>query len=100
MKNKEDVIKLLSDVPGDRCFWCSSGQVFRNLNDLAAGFESMSEDTYKSHANKDKNDFKNWVTDIIGDKKLAMELLKARSKKSAAEKVKKRVAELKKKKVK
>ncbi len=86
-----------TEVFGDKRFFCVDGKVFGNLKELADGLKSMSEETFSSHVNSEKNDFSNWVADVIGDKKLAENLRKDIDKKSIEKKIKTRVAYLKKK---
>ena len=56
----------------------------------------MSNETYSYHANKEKNDFSKWINDVIGDKKLANELLSSKNKESALNKIRSRLNSLKK----
>ncbi len=74
---KAVVEKLLGNVPEDKRFWCHDGQEFRNLRELANGLNVMTEETYSYHANSAKNDFSSWVKDVIGDEKLAGDLLRS-----------------------
>ena len=46
------------------------------------------------HVNKEKNDFKNWVSDVVGDKKLANDIDKPKSKEHILNKVNKRISQL------
>ncbi len=94
---KEEAVKYLSDAPAEQCFWVNDGHVLKNLSELANAFPQMNEDTYSYHANKEKNDFSKWVNDIIGDKKLANDLLSSKTKDSAVKKLNSRLAVLKKK---
>ena len=97
MVKKDEAARYLSDTAPEQCFWVNNGQVLRNLEELAASLEQMSDDTYAYHANNDRNDFSKWVNDIIGDTKLANELLSSRSRDSALKKVRNRLNSLKKK---
>ena len=94
---KEEAVRYLSDAPSEQCFWVNNGPVIKNLNELADFLPQMSNDAYSHHANKEKNDFSKWINDIIGDKKLADELLSSKSKSSAAKKLNGRLSMLKKK---
>jgi len=93
---KDEAMKYLSDTAPEQCFWVNNGPVLRNLADLANNLPQMNDGTYKHHANKEKNDFSKWVNDIIGDKKLANELLSSKNKESAVKKVRSRLDSLKK----
>ena len=97
MVTKEEAMKYLGDASPEQSFWVNNGPVLKNLNDLADFLPQMNNDTYSHHANKEKNDFSKWVNDIIGDKKLANELLSSKSRTSTAKKLNSRLAVLKKK---
>ena len=68
--------KRLGDVPQDKQFLCQDGRVLKNLRDLEVAFRQMSDDTFHHHATETRNDFSNWVRDVIGDEKLARDLKK------------------------
>jgi len=88
-------VKLsLRDVAPDKVFWCHDGRVLKNLSELAAALPEMSDETYHYHVTKEKNDFSNWVWDVIGDATLAVELQRAISRNTAAKAVKIRLAQL------
>ena len=91
---KETADKLLGNVPSDKVFWLSDGQTLQNLADLDRVLKGMKKEVFQHHVNKDKNDFKNWVNDIIGDTDLAGKLDKAKSKAEVAKAVKARINEL------
>ena len=97
MVTREEAAKYLSDAPAEQCFWANDGHVLKNLSELAGAFPQMSKDAYSYHANKEKNDFSKWINDIIGDKKLANDLLSSKTKDSAVKKLNSRLAVLKKK---
>ena len=67
----------LGDVAAEKYFFCQDGQVFKNLRELAAALKDMSAGTYQQHVNESKNDFSNWVNQVIGDDKLSRDLLKS-----------------------
>ncbi len=93
-KVKEQSTAVLSNVNPENAFWCVDGRIFSNLEDLGRGMEKMLLKTYKYHVNLEKNDFANWVEEIIGDKTLSSGLKKAKDKKSAVTLIKKRVKSL------
>ncbi len=72
--------KLFSDVPQEYRFWLSDGREIRNLNELLAALKTMKDDTFSYHVNREKNDFSNWVKDVLQDKKLADAMRNARKK--------------------
>jgi len=87
--------RILADVPEDKVFWCYGSETFKNLHELAAALEHMSEEAFQYHVTKHKNDFSNWARDVIGDTTLASQLRKAPTKSAAASKAKARIAWLK-----
>lgn len=87
---KEHAERRLADVPEQYVFWCNDGRIIRSLRELKDAFESMSDETYCYHANKEKSDFGKWVKDIIGDEKLARDLSKSSDKRQAYDYVKAR----------
>lgn len=94
--NKEAAQRILSDVNPDNSFWVNNGPVLKNMEELYGALSSMTKDIYICHVNKEKNDFSNWIKDILHDDKLANDLLKTRSKEYAAKKVNQRLKYLKK----
>ena len=76
---------LLMKAPEEHVFWCHDGTIFRDIKDLADGLGTMSGEIYAYHASLERNDFCNWVRDVIGDQDLAGELAEATSQTQAAE---------------
>jgi hypothetical protein len=86
--------KLLSDVPEDKVFWSHDGQVFKNLYELERGINMMSDESYGYHANVERNDFSNWIRQVIGDEALAKELERTQDRLDAGMKVEERIHHL------
>ena len=74
MITKNEAKKLLSIVPEHNAFRCCDGRVVRSVRDLGKTLAHMADDTFTYHANSNKNDFSNWIKDVIGDEKLARHL--------------------------
>ncbi|RJQ40707.1 MAG: hypothetical protein C4555_01175 [Dehalococcoidia bacterium] len=94
---KQQARRLLADVPEEFVFRCGNGCILHNMRELADELKSMPEETYAFHVNAEKNDFVNWVRDIIKDDTLVKALQKASSRSQAASAVENRVASLAKK---
>jgi hypothetical protein len=92
--NKETVKNILGSVPDEKNFWVNDGRVLRNLKDLSVALVDMDEDTFKHHVNKEKNDFKNWINDVIGDNKLAKDISKTKNQKVMENKINRRIEQL------
>ncbi len=93
--SKEQAVKLLSKVPEEHAFWCHDGSIFRDIKELAEGLVTMSDEVFAYHANPEKNDFSNWVRDVIKDEKLARDLMNSSDREQAAKRVAERVDYLK-----
>ena len=97
MITKEEAKNYLREVYSEQCFWVNNGPVLKNMEELANALATISDETYGYHVNGERNDFSKWVNDILGDKKLANELLSSKNRQSASKKVKERLSSLKKK---
>ena len=93
---KEDARRILAQIGGERCFWVNNGPVLSNLDELYKALSEMKKETFTHHVNAEKNDFAAWVKEVSGDQKLAEDLLRVKSKKGMALKIKQRIAYLKK----
>jgi hypothetical protein len=89
--------KMLGDVPAEKRFWCQDGQVLKNLSELEKALRNMKEPTFRHHSSEARNDFSNWVKDVIGDEKLSTDLLKSTTRTQAAKSVASRIAFLRQK---
>ncbi|GEM_PF-861699 len=92
MMPKQDVVKFLARVPDEYVFWCHDGTVFHDMKELAEYLRTMSDETFAYHCNAEKNDFTNWVRDVMGDRKLAEDLAGVHDRTAAAQIVSQRVA--------
>ncbi|MBI2860361.1 MAG: hypothetical protein HYX91_02490 [Chloroflexi bacterium] len=87
----QDAQRLLGDVPPEKSFWCRDGRAFKNIQELSAALATMSDETFGHHANAGRNDFSNWVKEVIGDEKLARDLAKSTTRTAANKKVMERI---------
>jgi protoporphyrinogen oxidase len=71
VKTKKQTEKQLVKAPVEFVFWCHDGRIFSDLAELAEGLAAMSDETFAYHSNAEKQDFSNWVRNIIGDELLA-----------------------------
>ena len=56
-------------APEDKEFVLKIGARLHNLGDLAEALDIMSDDTFKHHVTKTKNDFARWVRDVLQEEK-------------------------------
>ena len=96
MATKDEARRYLGDVSSEQCFWVNNGPILKNLDELANALQEISDEAYRHHVNSEKNDFSNWINDVIGDRKLANDLLSSKNKESMLKKVRNRVNSLKK----
>ncbi len=75
--------KPLVVVSGAMCFWVNNGATLSSMRDLAGALRTMSEEQFFHHAGMGRNDFSEWVLGVLGDKKCAADLLKAKNTKEA-----------------
>jgi hypothetical protein len=66
-------------------FWLCDGRLIKDLEELTQVMKDMKDDVFNFHVNDYKNDFSNWIRDIIKNEKLAQEVSKTKTKKDAYE---------------
>ncbi|MFH1049215.1 MAG: hypothetical protein V1732_06150 [Patescibacteria group bacterium] len=86
MKKKE-----LINADDANLFWVNGNGALRNINELAESLKTMSEETFAHHVNAEKNDFVNWVREILLDKKLAADLKRSKTRSVALKKAEARL---------
>jgi hypothetical protein len=84
---KEEAKRRLGDVPEDKRFWCHDGKAVRNLRELRKTLVDMSDETFQYHLGGARNDFSKWVREVVGDDRLAEDLIKTGSRMQASQAV-------------
>lgn len=69
----------LINAENELCFWINNGPILKNLKDLKNALKEISEETFKCHVDKGKNDFADWVKNVLGDKILANKLARIKT---------------------
>jgi len=90
--SREEANRRLGDVPDEKRFWCHDGKLVKNLGELEKALNDMSDETFHYHSDEGRNDFGNWVRDVVGDAKLANDLSKAKSRIQASQAVAQRIS--------
>ncbi len=85
---------FLKEVPPDKKFFTIDGRELSNLIDLAFYLGICKKEHFDYHVKKSRNDFADWIENIIGDKKLARAIRKSRTPKSALRELTSRLKEL------
>ncbi len=97
VNSKKDALKALSDVNPEHNFWVYDGNILKSIKELPSALKKMKKNVFKHHVNKEKNDFANWINDIIKDTKLAKDISKTKEKKGIIKKITQRIKWLNKK---
>ena len=63
--------KTLVVAPYDKCFFVNGGAVIKDMNELKHALETMSDDQFACHVSSGRNDFANWIEQILDDADLA-----------------------------
>ncbi|MBW2972305.1 hypothetical protein KY359_04685 [Candidatus Woesearchaeota archaeon] len=68
--------RVLSDCPQGLEFWTCHGTIIKNIYELKNTIRALNEYAFKYHVNEDnsKNDFAEWIADVLGDPTLAKKL--------------------------
>ncbi len=77
-KSGDKKAKLLVCAPDDKCFWTTDGQILKNLDELQMAFGTMGEEVFLHHVTKEKNDFADWVEQVLEDSACAAALRKSK----------------------
>ena len=94
MVPKDSARLWLSDAPPDKVFRCRDGRELKNLQELSVALRTMSTDTFDHHVTAEKNDFANWVKDVIGDEALADDLRQAGDRTTVTRRLEDRLGQL------
>ena len=72
---------IKKNVNQNHIFVLSDGSRIHNLKELANGLDSMPDEVFYHHVNDSKNDFYNWIKEVIKDEELANLISKIKNKK-------------------
>ena len=75
----EIMVKKIGEAPADKKFVLKDGRLLKDMVELSHALEHMSDDVFNHHVNAYRNDFKNWVGDVFGEKELAGQIEKAKT---------------------
>jgi hypothetical protein len=80
LKKSFKKLHLTSNINQEHYFILADGNKLRSLQELHDGLKTMDLAVYNSHVNEHKNDFANWVNDVMGLSELAgnMRLVKSK----------------------
>ncbi len=70
---------FLENVPERYAFLLKDGNRLLNVEELAKALKKMEHDVFYHHVSEERNDFHNWIRDIVLDLELAEKLLNAKN---------------------
>jgi hypothetical protein len=80
----EMACRHLIQAPPDKAFWVNGGPVLTDLQQLRQALaREISDEQFVHHVTGDKNDFAQWVEEVLGDTQCAEALRQARSRTEA-----------------
>lgn len=85
---------ILSRVPFQVSFWLCTNENLRGLADVYEALQKATDDVFRYHVNRDKNDFEVWIRDVVKDKDLAREIARVKTRATLIRKIAERVEEL------
>lgn len=79
-KKTSGLTKVKRRIPEDKRFVLSNGQVIGSLKELALELDNLGDDVFYYHVNEERNDFSNWLKDVLKEMELAEHLMDAKEK--------------------
>ncbi len=79
-KRTKRINLLKKKLPDEKGFVLNDGNVINSVKDLALYMDNMGDDLFYYHVNDDKNDFSNWLRDVVEEMELAESLMSAKEK--------------------
>ncbi|MBI3050899.1 hypothetical protein HYY74_00395 [Candidatus Woesearchaeota archaeon] len=88
--------RILARVPLNVSFWLCTNEQLKSLDELSRALGRVTDEVFRYHVNRDKNDFENWIREIINDRELAREISRIKTRDTLVRKITERVEELRK----
>ncbi len=74
---------LLKDVEDPKYYFhLYNGKTLKNIRDLIDALKVMDQETFRHHVNEGRNDFANWIRDVLKDDHLALKIVHLENRKS------------------
>lgn len=94
MVSAKEAEHILRSVKDDRAFKLHMGTTIRSLKELAEALDLMADRTFHHHVTETRNDFGNWVRDVLSDHELAQSVAKLKTREAILKKLDDRIEEL------
>ncbi|MBI2145175.1 hypothetical protein HYU18_02525 [Candidatus Woesearchaeota archaeon] len=85
---------ILARVPTQASFWLCTNENLRSISEISKALQEASDDVFRYHVNRDKNDFEAWIRDTVKDKDLAREIARVKTRETLIRKISERVEAL------
>ncbi|MFT4308589.1 MAG: DUF5752 family protein [Candidatus Woesearchaeota archaeon] len=85
---------LLRQVPDDQALWLCNNATVQSMIELAETLECLDDATFRYHVQRSQNDFAQWIRHTVGDRDLAREISRVKTKETLARKIDKRLRAL------
>lgn len=82
---------LLRQVPDEESLWLCNNATVQSLFDLADMLDEIDDATFRYHVQRSQNDFAEWIRHTLGDRDLAREIARVKTKETLSRKVTSRV---------
>ena len=70
------------------CFWVNNGPILSDLHELRNALQKeITTEQFEYHVTPQKNDFADWIENVLGDRSCAKTLRKVKKKETALKKV-------------
>lgn len=79
-KKSSGLHRVKKKISEDKRFVLSNGQVIGSLKELALELDKMGDNVFYYHVNDERNDFSNWLKDVLKEMELAEHLMNAKEK--------------------
>jgi len=74
--------KEFTSILPESCFWVHYGPIVSDLKELSEALKKdVTDEQFKHHVSKEKNDFATWTRDTLKDKSCAVALKRTHTKK-------------------
>ncbi len=75
----ETMVRKIGEAPKDKRFILKDGRILKDMAELSNALEHMGNEVFSHHVNAHKNDFRNWISEVFGEKELSLEIEKAKT---------------------
>lgn len=76
---KKTKARVIKEAKPEQCFWVNNGPICKTHADLKKALNAMTKEQYAYHTKGGRNDFANWLTDVMGHHDCAARLKKSRT---------------------